>query len=80
MILYGFYYCPCIYESAPGLQSLHKTKEGAEAAMENFLKEYLEGIEALNKDCIELGLPECVKEVKFSDYRSVFVDQIEVQQ
>jgi len=33
MKLYGFFYCPCIYESAPGLMSLHKSKDGAEKAM-----------------------------------------------
>lgn len=31
--LYGFFYNDCIYESAPALISLHRTKEGAWKAM-----------------------------------------------
>ena len=33
MKIYGFFYNSCIYESAAALQSLHFSKEGAEAAM-----------------------------------------------
>lgn len=33
MIVYGFFYNSCIFESAPGLQSLHLTKAGAYKAM-----------------------------------------------
>jgi hypothetical protein len=32
-ILYGFFYNDCIYESADGLVSLHRTREGALKAM-----------------------------------------------
>ncbi len=33
MTLYGYFYNSCIYESAPGLVSLHQTKAGAWRAM-----------------------------------------------
>jgi len=33
MILYGFRYCPCIYESSYSTISIHKTKKGAYSAM-----------------------------------------------
>lgn len=78
MILYGFYYNPCIYESAAALQSLHITQEGAEAAMKKFLEEWLEAIEAHNKWCSENDMLDCIEEVKFSDYKEVFVHEIEV--
>lgn len=31
--VYGFFYCPCIHESADALMSLHATKRGAYVAM-----------------------------------------------
>lgn len=42
MILYGYYYNPCIHESAASLVSLHKTKEGAEANMKKIRQQNLE--------------------------------------
>jgi hypothetical protein len=33
-IIYQALYCPCIHESSSGTLSLHKTKEGAEKAVE----------------------------------------------
>lgn len=33
-IVYAFIYNPCIYESAPQTVSLHRTRKGAELAME----------------------------------------------
>lgn len=32
--IFQFLYCPCIYESAWATISIHRTREGAEAAME----------------------------------------------
>lgn len=38
-ILYGFYYCSCVHESAHGLMSLHRKKKNAIAAMTNHKNE-----------------------------------------
>lgn len=38
-IVYEFWYNECIYESAAQCMSLHKTREGAEKAMERHKKE-----------------------------------------
>ena len=32
--IYAFEYCPCIHESSYGVVSLHRTRKGAEIAME----------------------------------------------
>lgn len=54
MIVYAFKYCPCIYESADATISLHKTKEGAELALQlhkyNCLKEYEDYLNELDTD------------------------------
>jgi len=39
MKVFAAVYCDCIYESAYGTLSLHKTREGAERAIENHKKE-----------------------------------------
>ena len=36
--LYGFYYNPCVHESATAMVSLHYSENGANDAMEKFKK------------------------------------------
>lgn len=55
MIVYAFNHCPCIYESADATISLHKTKEGAETAMELHKKEALKNHEKWLKSFNQRG-------------------------
>lgn len=76
MIVYGLFYNSCIYESAPALQSLHATKEGADRAYESFMKEYLKNQQEQINWEIEQGY-DCTKP-GLSDHQRLFVEEIEV--
>lgn len=58
-ILWEFLYCPCIHESAASTISLHRTKKGAELAMEfhkaEALKEFNEWQEGLDNTYFKFG-------------------------
>lgn len=45
--VYAFEYCPCIHESSLGVISLHRTKKGAEIAMELHKNEKKKEFDAL---------------------------------
>lgn len=72
--LYGFYYCPCIHESASALISLHRTEKGAEIAMEfhkeGERKEFEDRFP--NEEMNKWGF-------KFGASERWFVDKIEIQ-
>ena len=92
MIIYGFLYCDCIHESAYGTVSLHKTKEGAEAAMNKHkeekrleFEEYKKRRDADTEEyCIKENLDEEAKKSlmewggKFGDHEDWQVDEFEV--
>lgn len=75
--LYGFYYCPCIHESASALISLHRTEKGAQVAME-FHKETAR--KEHEDDCKwsleERGYPWAHE---FGESERWFVDKIEIR-
>lgn len=50
MIVYCFLYNPMIYESSPGTISIHKTRRGAEMAMEFHKAEALKEWNEMYKD------------------------------
>jgi hypothetical protein len=49
-ILYEFVYSSCIHESAAGTMSLHRTRNGAEMAMEFHKEQARKGFEEMVKD------------------------------
>lgn len=70
--VYAFKYCSCIYESADAVMSLHKTKKGAEMAMEfHKQKEYEEW---------KSMYPEGTEDVdfKFGEYERWSVEELEI--
>lgn len=75
--LYGFYYNPMIYESGDCLISLHRTKKGAEMALDYHKhekkKEY-DDYSSWNKE--EGTEPEC----KFGEFERWYVDEIEINE
>ena len=92
MIIYGFLYNSCVHESSYATMSLHKTKEGAEAAMnkhkeekrlefEEYKKRHSEDVE---KYCQEENLDEATKKEliesvgKFDDHEDWTIDEFEV--
>lgn len=48
--VYAFEYCPCVRESSFGVVSLHRTKKGAEIAMEFHKNEKKKEFNALYDD------------------------------
>ena len=58
MKVYLARYCPCIFESSYGTLSIHKTREGAENAMNNHrneeLKSFTEMLEGSKNDDFDL--------------------------
>ena len=73
MTVYAFLYNSCIYESAFGVMSLHKTREGAEMAME-FHKAELEKVhwEIYNK-------PEDYYTSPFGEHQAWKVEEMTVE-
>ena len=72
MIVYQFLYCGCIHESAYATMSLHKTKEGAERAM-NVHKEFE------RKEFNERYSDEFKKEIKFGMHEDWAIGEIELK-
>lgn len=92
MKVFGFFYNSCIHESAYGLMSLHKTKEGAEAAMQKHIEEKkVEHSEYVERQ--KENLADYIKEYnideegskllydsigKFDDHEAWTVDELEI--
>jgi hypothetical protein len=73
MIVYAFLYNSCIYESAFATMSLHKTRKGAEMAMEfHKAQKEKEHWEIYNR-------PDDYYTSPFGEHEAWIVDEIEVQ-
>lgn len=70
-ILYGFYYNSCIHESAWGLQSLHRSKENAENAMNEHKEKEKKEFDRHNSEYKEFPLV-------FGQHEDWRVDEVEV--
>lgn len=85
-ILYGFYYCFCIHESAHALITLHKSKERAEMAMEFHKalerKEWEGHIEWMMESDIYTGLnkEQCIKQFPFGQYEDWRIDEVKIEE
>ena len=72
-IVWIFYYNPCVCESSPYAESIHRTRKGAEMAMEFHKNEkYKEHLEMLKYT----GKTE--ETWKFGEHESWFVDSREI--
>ena len=71
--LWEFIYCPCIHESVAATVSIHRTKKGAEIAMEfhkaEALKEFERWTKELSEDLFKFGRNEYweVREIEIQD-------------
>lgn len=73
MKVYQFLYCPCIWESAFGTISLHRTKKGAQEAMKAHKAEKRAEFDELYVDAKPHRL------IKFGLYEAWKVEAIELQ-
>ena len=76
MIIYEFLYCSCVHESSYATMSLHKTKEGAEKAMELHKESAMKDYEEKYKRDVE-RTKEYAKEENLSDDKlSILIEGI----
>jgi hypothetical protein len=73
MIVYGFYFNPCVGESASMTMSIHFSKENAESAMKNHKKQEEEIFNAAYEDNEEAKAM-----FKFDDYKRWYICEIEI--
>lgn len=69
--VYAFMYCGCIYESSFATVSLHRTKEGAEKAMEAHKAEKKEWHDKMYAD-------EDEEDLQFGEFEDWIVEPIEI--
>lgn len=69
--VYAFMYCGCIYESSFATVSLHRTKEGAEKAMEAHKAEKKEWHDKMYAD-------EDEEDFQFGEFEDWIVEPIEI--
>ena len=61
-VVYEFWYNPCYYESEKECISLHRTREGAERAMEQHMKQIKEEMARVPKTAMDWGVRERIIE------------------
>jgi hypothetical protein len=68
--IYVFYYNPCIHESASAAISFHKTREGAERAMEKYVEEERAEYNSLWPEHFRIE-----NNLKFENHRDWFIEE-----
>jgi hypothetical protein len=85
LVLYGFFYNPMIEESSARLESIHKTKQGAELAMEKHkTAEFIKWDKYTKMREDKMTNKELAKELRkacpFGQFQDWFIQAIEVQE
>lgn len=71
-VLYSALYCPCIHESSYGTLSIHRTKQGAEDAVEIHIAEEYANWRAYRDDYFT--------DERFSQHEDWDIGKIEIQE